>query len=118
MKNNVLLFFIFLTIAISCKTVSVFKGVAGHYFKKGKGLTYNLTLNEDSSFMLNQKYFDVDASCKGQWHYISTDTIALLCDKDDLTAQLQRGYMSEREMKVIVLSKKRLKLGKVILSKK
>jgi len=98
----------------SCK---IYSQVQGIYYKDGNDYQYHLSLN-DSSFILTQKYFEVNSTCKGKWKYLSNDTILLKCDDEDLSAKLQSGYMTERERKVVVLSKNKLKLGEAILKRK
>lgn len=117
MRNT---FLLILTIMFaSCKSVAIFKNVEGQYYKSGKDYQYSLNLNKDNSFILTQKYFEVNSTCNGKWQNLSADTILLKCDvEEDITAKLQSGYMTEREKKVLVLSKNKLKLGKVILKRK
>jgi hypothetical protein len=102
----------------SCKTVSISQSMQGHYYKEGKDYQYELTLNNDSSFTFTKKYFEVNSTCQGKWQRIAKDTLLLKCGEEDLSAKLQSGYMTERERKVIVLSKNKLKIGKVILKRK
>lgn len=117
MRNN---FLLILTIMFaSCKSIAVFQNMEGQYYKSGKDYQYSLNLNKDSSFILTQKYFEVNSTCRGKWQNLSADTILLKCDvEEDIIAKLQSGYMTEREKKVIVMSKNKLKLGKVILKLK
>ena len=113
MKNNFLLLLI--VVFASCKSVAISKG---QYYKEGKDYQYTLNLSEDSSFVLIQKYFEVNSTCKGKWQYLSADTILLKCDSESLYAKLESGYMTERERKVIVLNRNKLKLDKVVLKRK
>lgn len=115
MKNFLFISMIFFA---SCKTVSISQNMQGHYFKQGKDYQYGLTLNNDSSFIFTKKYFEVNSTCQGKWRRMSKDTLILKCGEDDLSAKLQSGYMTERERKVIVLSKNKLKVDKVILKRK
>ncbi|PSL43313.1 hypothetical protein CLV51_1082 [Chitinophaga niastensis] len=116
MKNNIL--FIVVVIFTSCRSVAVSQNIAGQYYKSGKDYQYNLILNKDNSFALTQKYFDVNSMCQGKWQYLSADTILLNCGDEDLSARLERGYMTERQKKIIVLGQNKLKLGAVILKRK
>jgi len=115
MKNTFLP--ILIIVFASCKSVAISQNIEGQFFKVGKDYQYSLVLNKDSSFSLTQKYFEVNSSCKGKWQYLSADTILLKCNEEDLSAKLQSGYMSEREKKVFVVSKKKLKLGGIVLKK-
>jgi hypothetical protein len=115
MKNLLIISIIFLA---SCKTSSISQTVQGRYYQEGKDYKYDLSLNNDSSFVLTQKYFEVNSTCRGKWQYLSTDTILLKCGEEDLSAILQSGYMSERERKLLVLSKNKIKIGEVVLKRK
>ncbi|WP_207515617.1 hypothetical protein [Longitalea luteola] len=115
MRNNLLL--ILAAVLTCCKTVSVSKDLSGHYFKAGKDYKYSLLLNKDSSFALTQKYLEVYSTCKGKWQYLSTDTILLMCDDEDLSVKLQSGYMTERKKRVILVTKSKVKLGQVTLKR-
>jgi hypothetical protein len=103
---------------ISCKSVHELQSIQGEYYKQGNDYQYDLVLNRDSSFILSQKYFEVNSTCQGKWIYFSKDTLLLQCNPENVSAQLQSGYMSEREKKVIVVSRNKLQLGKTILKRK
>jgi hypothetical protein len=116
MKNLLTIAIIFLA---SCKTSSISQSsVRGQYYREGKDYKYDLRLNNDSSFVLTEKYFEVNSTCQGKWQYLSTDTILLKCGEEDLSAKLQSGYMSDREKKLIVLNNNKIKLGEVVLKRK
>lgn len=117
MMSKYLLFILIIVLA-SCRTISISQNIQGQYYKAGKDYQYDLSLNNDSSFTLTQKYFEVNSTCGGRWQYLSRDTLLLKCYEENLSAKLQGGYMTEREKKVIVLGKKKLKIGKVILKRK
>ena len=102
----------------SCKTVSISQNIPGQYYKEGKDYQYDLRLNTDNSFILTQKYFEVNSTCRGKWQYLSHDTLLLKCNDEDLSAKLQSGYMTEREKNIIVLSRNKLKIGNVIVKRK
>lgn len=105
-------------ILLSCRSVRISQDLTGEYFKQGKDYSYNLTINRDSSFTFVKKYFEVNSRCHGRWLYLSKDTLLLRCDKEEFPAQLLGGYMSEREKRVFLLGKNKLKLGKTILKRK
>ncbi len=99
-----------------CGTLRELENLGGVYSKSGKDYNYTLKLNKDSSFYFSQKYYEVNTVCHGIWQ-LSADTILLQCAEEDLAAKLQRGYMGKRNLKAIVLSKNKLKLGEVLLRK-
>lgn len=108
----------FVIVFASCKSAAIFHGLDGKYYKKGKDYVYELSLSRDSSFDFTKKYFEVNSTCHGKWIFSFNDTIILKCDEEkELAARLQSGYMTIREWKVIVINRKKVKVGNVILSK-
>lgn len=101
----------------SCKISSFSQNLQGSYFKEGKDYKYRLKLNNDSSFIFIREYFEANSTCRGKWQFISKDTVLLVCDDVDLSEKLQRGYMTTRERKVIVMNNSRLKIDNVILKR-
>jgi hypothetical protein len=99
----------------SCSN-TLYRSVKGTYDGRGKDFYYSLSI-DDSSFILTQKYFEANSSCKGSWQRLTNDTILLRCDDVDISVKLQSGYMSERERKVIVLTKNKIQVGTVILKR-
>lgn len=114
MKKNLL--FILIIAFTSCKTVS--QSMQGQYYDKGKDYRYDLNLRSDSSFTFSIAVLEGLSTCDGKWHYLSKDIILLSCNEQNLSAKLQRGYMTERERNVIVLSKNKLKIANVILKRR
>lgn len=109
--------FISVIVLASCKTVSFSQNIQGRYYIEGRDYQYSLSLNNDSSFTFTKKYFEGSSTCQGNWHFLSKDTLLLTCDEADLSAKLQSGYMTERERKVIVLNKNKLKIDNVVLKR-
>jgi hypothetical protein len=116
MMKNILIISVGIIIFFSSCSNTLYRTVKGTYNGNGKDYHYSLSIN-DSSFLLTQKYFEVNSTCKGKWQFLSKDTILLKCDEEDLSAKLQSGYMTEREKKVIVLNKNKVQVGKVILQR-
>ena len=108
------LFCFFIMLFASC---SVQKDIHGSYTKVDQGLRYDLELKEDSTFKLVYKVSGITSECEGKWYRVSEDMFTLKCNDVPIEAMLVRGYMSEREKKVIVLNEKKLKLGQVILKR-
>lgn len=115
MKTLLIISIIFST---SCKTTSLFQNLQGQYYKKGKDYKYILILNNDSSFTFTERYHEGRSSCQGKWLFISKDTLLLKCGEASLSEMLQRGYMEEREKKVILISTNKVMIDKVILKRK
>lgn len=102
---------------LSCNRNSAPQNTQGLYVGEGEDFKYSLTLNGDSTFSFEKKYFEVLSSCSGKWKRINNDTIVINCVESQLSEKLQGGYMSEREKKIIVLNDKRLKIDSVILER-
>lgn len=115
MKNTLITLIIAIVFFSSCSH-ALYRSVKGTYNGSGKDFFYSLSIN-DSSFFLTQKYFEANSTCKGKWQRIPNDTLLLKCDEVDISAKLQSGYMSEREKKVIVLSRNKIQVGTVILKR-
>jgi hypothetical protein len=114
--NKGLLFLIGILMLTAC---SAQKNLIGNYSRTEKDFKYDLQLSAGNTFSLTQKYFEVVSKCSGKWTQLSTDTLLLKCnDATDVAETLLRGYMSEREKKVIVLNRNKLRLGQVILKRK
>ena len=105
---------LFATLLTSC---SAQKSIDGSYTKVGKGLRYDLELKRDSTFKFVYRVSGITSECEGKWYHVSEDTFTLKCNDASVEEMLVRGYMSERERKVLALSRSRLKLGDVILKK-
>ncbi len=102
-----------------CKGSQVLNDISGEYLKNGENYKYNLKLNQDNTFTLVQKYQDARPQCQGKWVYLTKNTLLLNCNPiKNITELLTNGYMPSRENKIIILNRKKLKLGQVILTRK
>ena len=89
----------------------------GTYKAKGKDFKYSLTLNSDSSFILTKAFFEGEARCQGKWLQLSKGSILLRCSESTLSEKLQSDYIAQREIPVIILNRKELKIDKVVMLK-
>ncbi len=112
MRRSLLLF-----IAIIFTSCSAHK-IIGEYEKVGSDFKYNLKLNKNHTFLFKGYFFDGDGQCNGKWRFITKDTILLECKKEDILIMLQRGSMSERIQKVVILNNGQIKIKQVILTKR
>ena len=99
----------------SCMTMSSKHSMIGSYKSIGKDYVYDLELKPDSTFQLTQIYTEVKAGCSGEWKIISENLILLKCFPADLEEQLQSGYLSNRERRVLIINNRKLKLENVTL---
>jgi hypothetical protein len=104
MTQKNLIFFLIILLA-SC---SLHKNISGIYCESGKDFKKILILKNDSTFVLDYRFFDGQSTCNGKWKYISTDVLLLKCDTEKFPAQLQSGYMSNRTQKAILLNHKQI----------
>jgi hypothetical protein len=102
----------------ACKTTFKFHKAEEVFFTKGKDYNYTLTFTTDSLFTLYEQVIEGHSTCQGRWHYISHDTILLHCNDEPFPAQLQAGYLSVRDIKVVVLNKNQMVFAGVILNRK
>lgn len=116
MKRPILTYLICILL-LSCNATKNIR-IEGVYEKQGKDFLYTLTLNPDGTFLLSKKYFEVNASCNGDWSK-KDDTIILKCaEAESLSEKLSGGYMNQREFRIEIQNENRLKFGKVILERK
>lgn len=109
-----------LFVIYSCSTK---KNIYGEYRYKGisNGFPkeFNLLIREDS-FSMSYKSQDASPKCVGKWR-ISKDTLYLECDTvDSTTDMLSNGYMNQRDYKIKIIKKNKLKIigEDIILIKK
>ncbi|WBO84487.1 hypothetical protein [Hymenobacter yonginensis] len=100
-------------ILISCNG---FRSLPAEYIKNGKDYECSLTVKKDSTFALVIESIDSRSGCEGKWK-LNGDTLLLHCDDAPFPAQIASGYMSEREMKLIILNESKLKFGQIILKR-
>ena len=99
----------------SCKSSN---NIIGRYHKLGRDFNYELELKADSTFFLSQQILEVTFKCNGKWIVKPQDIVWLECFDEPFLAELASGYMRERSQTAVILSSKKLKLGKVNLQKR
>lgn len=106
----------FLLFMVGFSACSAQEKLIGKYSNKGKDFFYELELNADSTFILTQKQLEVTSKCQGTWESLSDGLLLLKCSEvKDVIEKLTSGYMSEREKRATVLSRKKIKLQQVVL---
>ena len=109
-----LIFIIFITI-LSCKSNFQQDNYFGTFSNYGKDFKYNLELKKEGIFNLEMTDLSSTKRCKGNWKFISNDSIQLTCSEESTTSMLSSAYMVNRVQKIKVLSKRKVKLNNVIL---
>ncbi len=102
-------FLIVSLITIGCST-RVPHVALGTYSDEGKDHIYTLELRNDQTFTLTLSYWDARSSCDGTWQVLNEKTILLTCSPVKFPAQIQSGYMTNRERNVLVVSLRKLRL--------
>ncbi len=78
---------------------------------------YFLELKNDSNFLFKISGHDYSSVCSGIWEK-KNDLLFLKCKEEKNVATiLSSGYMSQREFKIEILNKNKLKLDKIILKR-
>lgn len=80
-------------------------------------IQYSLELKTDNVFKLKMQRHGYQPECVGIWEH-KNDTIFLKCNEEkDIAIMLSSGYMNQREYKVVVKNRNKLKLNNVVLRK-
>ena len=101
--------FIILFCFFSCKTARSFTVITDGVFVynyENSGEKEELILNNDGSFVFNS----YGTKCKGNWKYLSRDSILIKCGEEPWTNVIGQGYLFPRERKIKVLNENKLKI--------
>jgi hypothetical protein len=100
---------------LSCKAQQIEQAeIYGAFYKLQKGKDYNiaytLELKNDSTFFLHLNTAGGNPQCEGKWEILDGNFIFLKCNEiTDVAETLTNGYMSQREHKVEIISKNKIK---------
>jgi hypothetical protein len=111
------LLFLLVIFHYSCVSTRELYDISGVFIKEGKDFRDILRLKNDNTFILEEHSFDVHKKCQGKATIIKPNKILLRCNDEAFPAALGNSYMQDREREVIVLSKKKIKLGNVVLKR-
>jgi hypothetical protein len=109
---------------LSCKAQKVGQeAIYGTFYKLDKdkhfSTSYTLKLNSDSTFSFLIKVKDGQPQCNGTWELVDNEFIHLKCyEITDVTEALSSGYMNQREHKLQVVNRNKLKYKDVVLKRK
>lgn len=109
---------------LSCNAQQIEKEtICGTFYKLQKGkdfnVSYTLELNTDSTFLLRLNTAGGKPQCEGKWKIVNSKSIFLKCNEiGDITETLTNGYMSQREHKMKIISKNKIKYKDVVLKRK
>lgn len=91
----------------------------GKYKLSKKDSQTTITIMDNGNFLFEQKNLDVSRNCMGKWKSISKDKIVLECDDQskDVEKVLSSGYMDPLNEEVILISKRKIKMGNLVLKR-
>lgn len=118
---RIIIFLVSCVLIISCKTpkTSIVQQVQGHFHKSGKDFEINLVINSDKTFSLEESYGKASVGCDGKIIMDKESLMLIKCDsikeKEELIAT---GYMKQREHKIKIISRNKIKYKDIILRKK
>lgn len=109
---------------LSCRAQKLeHEAICGTFYKLNKdkdfSTSYTLTLNPDNTFTFVIKVQDAQPQCNGTWEMVDNEFILLKCGEDaNPYEMLSSGYMSEKEHKLQVINKNKIKYKDVVLKRK
>lgn len=124
MKRAVVYVVITLGLFISCKAQKIGQeALCGTFYKLNKdkyfSSSYTLELRPDSSFTFIVMVKDAKPQCEGKWKIIDKEFILLECkESSNPYEMLSSGYMSEKEHKLQVINKNKIKYKDFVLKRK
>lgn len=80
------------------------------YSRSGDRYFVNLELRTDSTFTLTKAYIEWSKKCNGTWTYLGNDKYKLLCNKEEVFAQISSGYLEPREHIISILNNRKIKI--------
>jgi hypothetical protein len=109
---------------LSCKAQTVEQAsICGTFYESYKdkhfSTSYTLILNSDSTFSFHIIVKDGQPQCNGKWELVEDEFILLKCGEDaNPFEMLSNHYMSQKEHKLQVLNKNKIKYKNVVLKRK
>lgn len=106
----------------SCVSIKLKQNdMVGKYYKRHTkkntiSISYTLVLNSDESFTLTINTQDANPSCDGYWELVN-DEILLECEEESASKMLSNSYLNERNYKLIVINKSKIRLRNSVLKK-
>lgn len=99
------------------------EAICGTFYKLNKdkyfSTSYTLNLNPDNIFTFVIKTQDAQPQCKGIWEMVDNEFILLkCCEAANPYEVLSSGYMSEKEHKLQIINKNKIKYKDVVLKRK
>ncbi len=123
MRKAIIYIVIFVSI-LSCNAQKVgHKTMCGTFYRLQKGkdfnTSYRVKLKTDSTFFLIVGTAAGKPQCQGKWKIVDNEFIYLRCaEMRDVAEALTSGYMSQREHKLRILSKNKIKYKDVVLKRR
>ncbi|RKN75913.1 hypothetical protein D7Z94_24945 [Ulvibacterium marinum] len=97
--------------------------MAGEFYKKQTAnktisVSYSLNLRPDNTFVFSIKSQDANPKCEGSWE-LNWQSVYLKCNEsDDIGEILSSGNMPDKEHKLEVINRNRIKFKNVVLTRR
>ncbi|PIF02231.1 MAG: hypothetical protein CR996_01235 [Draconibacterium sp.] len=124
MKKAIIYIVVVFMSLLACKAQKIeHETICGIFYKLEKGkdfnTSYTVELKSDSTFFLVVGTAAGKPQCTGKWKIVDNEFILLECGEiTDVTEALSSGYMSQREHKLQIISKNKIKYKDVVLKRK
>lgn len=124
MKKFVIYLVITLGLFITCRAQKIEQeALCGTFYKLNKdkyfSSSYTLELRPDSTFSFIIMVKDAKPQCNGKWKIIDKEFILLECNESSNPYEmLSSGYMSQKEQKLQVINKNKIKYKDFVLKRK
>lgn len=124
MKKTIIYLVIIFGLLISCRAQKIDQSsICGTFYKLDKdkhfSSSYTLELRLDSTFTFIISVQDAKPQCNGKWKIVDNGFIMLNCNEDTNPYEmLSSGYMSQRENKLQIINKNKIKYKDVVLKRK
>jgi len=81
-------------------------------------VNYDLTLKADNTFSLSIKMQDANPKCNGNWE-LKDNYVYLKCEESENIGEiLSSGHMKEKDYKLEVINRNRIRFKEVVLKRK
>lgn len=124
MKRVVIYIALMLGLFVTCRAQKIEHGaVCGTFYKLVKGKDFNtaykLEIHADSTFKLLINTAEGNPQCTGKWEIVDNVFIMLKCCEDANSYEmLSSVYMSQKEHKLQIINKNKVKYKDVVLKRK
>jgi len=107
--------FVYLLVQISCSPII---HIPGRFASTSCDNSTEIEFKANGTFVLTQKSIDIEKSCKGEWYWYLPNRIIINCENElELIQVLSSGYMETPKDSILIIDKRKIKMGNIILRK-